>query len=200
MNSFRDSRFLLSTFIAALLVFAGTGASQADQVWVANGTDSMGNPVVVDIDVALTFVPPDDVAGYNEFQFTITNLSPPMSEATHDIVVETNDPLNSATITGTGVMSDWTSVLTYYPNSVTLTSQGTADTIVPGAEGVFFIDTPDLSLGLEGIRVSSEGGGPEIVANLVPEPPSMVLATFGAIGFLGYSLRRRMAKSINGKS
>ena len=38
MNSSRNSRFLLSTFTAALMVLAWTGASRAD-LWVAKGVD-----------------------------------------------------------------------------------------------------------------------------------------------------------------
>ena len=47
-----------------------------------------------------------------------------------------------------------------------------------------------------GVRISSQdGGNNEITATLAsPEPSSIVIATFSALGFLGYSLRRRKAK------
>lgn len=201
MNSSKNSRFLLSTFTAALMVFSWTGASHAD-LWVASGTDMMGRPVTVDVAVITTVIQ-NDVGFTETIQITISNSSL-TSEGTSDLVLETTRPLNSPVFTFPqgSVLSDWNQA--FNSNTLTLTSQtgnsgttGGDDNIEPGASASLTITTTftmnELENEVGGVMISTQDGS-EIAANLVPEPSTMVIATLGALGFLGYSFRRRKAK------
>jgi PEP-CTERM motif len=193
MNSSKKSRFLLSTFTAALMVFAWTGASQADQLWVASGTDDFGKPVNVDIDVASVVIPFDSMhASFaTQLTFTYKNLSPPGSQAVGDLKVGCFTPVSFDFISGTHYLNDWNRTITNNPFTVTLTSPSNTEDIKSGEQAVLTI-IADVGTEPEILLVSS--GHQEITATLVPEPSSMVLATFGALGLLGYSHRRRIAK------
>lgn len=203
MNTSRTSRFLLSTFTTAFMLLAWTGASRAD-LWVAQGVDINNNPVLVDINVVISQVQVD-VMPYlrDQVQITISNLSPEGSKSTSDLVLETNNPLSSAFITFPmgSVLSDWNQA--FNANTLTMTAQaqnsgttGGDDTIASGQSASFTITTDNLNMEVGGVKISSQDGGSnEITATLAsPEPSSIVIATFSALGFLGYSLRRRKAK------
>ena len=124
MYSSKNSRFLLSTFTAMLMVFAWTGASHAD-LWVAQGVDVNLNPVTVDINVVITQITVDGNGDdlRDQIQITISNLSPEGSKSTSDLVLETNNPLNSASFTFPqgSVLSDWSQA--FNSNTLTLTAQ-----------------------------------------------------------------------------
>jgi len=193
MKSSKKTRFLLSTFTAALIVFAWTGASHAGELYVASGHDDFGNPVVVDINVTSVVIPFDGVheSFATQITLTYTNLSPSLSQEIGDIMVGILTPITFFTVSGSGVLNDWTQTTTFDPFVLTLTSQDAADDIASHESVTLTIDT---DVGSQGTNLRVSAGHQEITATLVPEPSSMVLATFGALGFVGYSLRRRIAK------
>jgi hypothetical protein len=193
MKSSRTSRFLLSMFAVALMMFGWTGASRA-QLYVANGTDAEGHPVTIDINVNITFEV-GDTGPYDQIQFTIMNMSSLMADGMSDIIASYNVPVTDTSSIGTGPFADWTSTLVN-PDTIMLNSTGTTDMLAPGATASLTLFN---SVGTEikgPISVSTGSGSPpnEIFAYLVPEPSSIVLASFGVLGFLGYSLRRQLAK------
>jgi PEP-CTERM motif len=200
MNSSRNPRFLRSSFTAALLAFAWTGTSQAD-LWVAQGTDSMGQTVSIDLNVVSTIIG-TDTGPANQFMFSITNNSSLKAEAMSDIVISTNTSLAFDTsIMTSGVMMDWTSAFTSNSPDFTLTltskHMDATDTIASNSsvlDGLTIVTKSGGDLGAEinGLKVSMVSDPHEITASLaVPEPSSLVIAAFGALGFLGYSLRRQ---------
>lgn len=194
MKSSRNSRFLLSAFTAALMMFGWTGASHA-QLYVANGTDAEGHPVTIDINVNITVIV-GDKGPADQIQFTITNMSSLMADGMSDIIASVNYPFTDFNFTGTGPLADWNADFST-PDTVMLTSTGTNDMLAPGATASLTLFSENLGTEIKGpISVSTGSGKPpnEISAYLVPEPSSIVLATFGVLGFLGYSLRRQLAK------
>ena len=192
MKSSKNPRFVLSTFIAAMMVFAWTESSHAD-LWVASGTDGFGDNVLIDLNVT--------IPSPNVIQIQITNNSDLNADAMSDIGIGTKGSLQFASISvlAHGAPATW-DASSPTPDTLMLTAETLDYAIYPGKTGTITITgaTIDGNAPVESdiktIVVSTGTGGNEIAASLVPEPSSMVVATFGALGFLGYSLRRRIAK------
>ena len=96
MNSYKNSRFLLSTFTAALMILAWTGPTRAD-LWVASGSDSMGS---YDFEANVT-------NSSNQIQITISNLSPPGLQTVSDIVLDTSNPIGTGNIVFGSGFAGW---------------------------------------------------------------------------------------------
>jgi hypothetical protein len=188
MNFSKNWRFPLSTFTAALLVLAWNGPSHADQLWVASGDDFFGHFLTIDIDVQYFS---------NSIVMTVLGSEPEMGGTLtpSDMVGSTSESISNATITATGVMGFWTQA---FPaaNSFLLTSTGPEEDLQYGVLYTVTITGTAPGTAVNAITMSTGNGDQvtEIPAVLVPEPSSMVLATFGALGgFLAYSLRRQIA-------
>ena len=191
MNSYKNSRFLLSTFTAALMILAWTGPTRAD-LWVASGSDSMGS---YDFEANVT-------NSSNQIQITISNLSPPGLQTVSDIVLDTSNPIGTGNIVFGSGFAGW-SITVESDNSTSflLTSAQSGPTpgtggsdIAPGASAMLsLVAVPEGTI-VDQVKFSKAGDPTEIPATLVPEPSSIVIATLGALGILGYSLRRRNAK------
>lgn len=115
-------------------------------------------------------------------------------QGTSDFVLQTNNPLTDAGISGTGFLDTWGQVFTSNPDTLTLTAPNSDQWIYPGQSAVLTITFAPYATLVDELKISKGHGGGEITAQLVPEPSSIVLATFGTLGSLGYSLRRRIAK------
>ena len=129
-------------------------------------------------------------------------MSPPVAQGQSDITVNTTQSLVGASFT-LGFFSDWSLIPSDY--SLTLNAGSDAGFWLPGGDSASFtISFAGVSTAQqpEAIVVSMGGpGGSEITANntSTPEPSSVVVATFGALGLLGYSFRRRIMAKLRGR-
>ena len=118
------------------------------------------------------------------------------SEAISDVKTGLDNPHPLFLQFDLGFFFDWSLTYTYSPFELSLTNTGAANDIMPGDTESLTIYTDPGAEVKGGVIVSTGAPGSpqkEITATLVPEPSSMVLATVGGLGFLGYRLRRRIA-------